>query len=112
MLQILPFMLLSYRNMRLDSETKSALKQEFHLIWKRKEYHIAQDLARELYHNFKLHLDDIEVSMVAMLMLSFEKIKIITWKVKIMTTCEQPLVTLLTSWRAVISYISRINRIC
>lgn len=73
MLQILPFMLLSYRNMRLDSETKSALKQEFHLIWKRKEYHIAQDLARELYHNFKLHLDDIEVSMVAMLMLSFRK---------------------------------------
>ncbi|ESA54582.1 TPA: transcription antiterminator [Streptococcus pyogenes] len=73
MLQILPFMLLSYRNMRLDSETKSALKQEFHLIWKRKEYHIAQDLARELYHNFKFHLDDIEVSMVAMLMLSFRK---------------------------------------
>ncbi|EHI70951.1 BglG family transcription antiterminator [Streptococcus ictaluri] len=75
MLQILPFILLSYRNMQLHSETKNALKQEFNLIWKRKEYQIAKSLASELYHNFKLHLDDIEVGMVAMLMLSFRKDK-------------------------------------
>lgn len=70
MLQILPFILLSYRNMQLHSETKTALKSDFNLIWKRKEYQIAKALASELYHNFKLHLDDIEV---AMLMLSFRK---------------------------------------
>lgn len=73
MLQILPFILLSYRNMQLHSETKTALKSDFNLIWKRKEYQIAKALANELYHNFKLHLDDIEVGMVAMLMLSFRK---------------------------------------
>lgn len=73
MLQILPFMLLSYRNMQLNSDIKSALKKDFNLIWKRKEYQIAQELAGELYQNFKLHLDDIEVGMVAMLMLSFRK---------------------------------------
>lgn len=73
MLQILPFILLSYRNMQLHSETKTALKSDFNLIWKRKEYQIAKALASELYHNFKLHLDDIEVGMVAMLMLSFRK---------------------------------------
>ncbi|HEL0009763.1 TPA: transcription antiterminator [Streptococcus equi subsp. zooepidemicus] len=73
MLQILPFILLSYRNMQLHSETKTALKRDFNLIWKRKEYQIAKALASELYHNFKLHLDDIEVGMVAMLMLSFRK---------------------------------------
>ncbi|HEK9519615.1 TPA: transcription antiterminator, partial [Streptococcus equi subsp. equi] len=73
MLQILPFILLSYRNMQLHSETKTALKRDFNLIWKRKEYQIAKALASELYHNFKLHLDDIEVGMIAMLMLSFRK---------------------------------------
>lgn len=73
MLQILPFILLSYRNMQLHSETKTALKRDFNLIWKRKEYQIAKALANELYHNFKLHLDDIEVGMVAVLMLSFRK---------------------------------------
>lgn len=73
MLRILPFILLSYRNMQLHSETKTALKSDFNLIWKRKEYQIAKALASELYHNFKLHLDDIEVGMVAMLMLSFRK---------------------------------------
>lgn len=73
MLQILPFILLSYRNMQLHSETKTALKSDFNLIWKRKEYQIAKALASELYHNFKLRLDDIEVGMVAMLMLSFRK---------------------------------------
>lgn len=73
MLQILPFILLSYRHMQLHSETKTALKRDFNLIWKRKEYQIAKALASELYHNFKLHLDDIEVGMVAMLMLSFRK---------------------------------------
>lgn len=73
MLQILPFILLSYRNMQLHSETKTALKSDFNLIWKRKEYQIAKALASELYHNFKLHLDDIEVGMVAILMLSFRK---------------------------------------
>ncbi|XCY66433.1 transcription antiterminator [Streptococcus iniae] len=73
MIQILPFILLSYRNMQFSNEIQEALKQDFNLIWKRKEYFIAKDLAKELYKQFKLHLDDIEMSLVAMLMLSFRK---------------------------------------
>lgn len=75
MIQILPFILLSYRNMKFSNEVKDSLKQDFNLIWKRKEYFIAKDLAKELYRHFKLHLDDIEVGLVAMLMLSFRKDK-------------------------------------
>ncbi len=75
MIQILPFILLSYRNMRCDYQVIETLKKDFNLIWKRKEYYIAKDLAKELYKHFKLHLDDIEVGLVAMLMLSFRKDK-------------------------------------
>ncbi|GAA5356683.1 transcription antiterminator [Streptococcus uberis] len=75
MIQILPFILLSYRNMRFTKEVKDSLKEDFNLIWKRKEYYIAKDLAKQIYQHFKLHLDDIEVGLVAMLMLSFRKDK-------------------------------------
>ncbi len=75
MIQILPYILLSYRNMQYQYEVKEALKNDFNMIWKRKEYYIAKDLAKELYLQFKLHLDDIEIGLVAMLLLSFRKDK-------------------------------------
>lgn len=75
MIQILPFILLSYRNMLCDHQVIETLKKDFNLIWKRKEYYIAKDLADKLYKRFKLHLDEIEVGLVAMLMLSFRKDK-------------------------------------
>ncbi|MGT2958350.1 ascorbate 6-phosphate lactonase [Streptococcus bovimastitidis] len=75
MIQILPFILLSYRNMPCDQQVIETLKKDFNLIWKRKEYYIAKDLADKLYRRFKLHLDEIEVGLVAMLMLSFRKDK-------------------------------------
>ncbi|MGT2887957.1 transcription antiterminator [Streptococcus didelphis] len=75
MIQILPYILLSYRNMQFTAEVKDALKKDFNLIWKRKEYYIAKDLAEQLYTHFKLHLDEIEIGLVAMLMLSFRKDK-------------------------------------
>lgn len=75
MIQILPFILLSYRHMTCDHQVIEALKRDFNLIWKRKEYYIAKDLADKLYKRFKLHLDEIEVGLVAMLMLSFRKDK-------------------------------------
>ncbi|KHD44696.1 BglG family transcription antiterminator [Streptococcus hongkongensis] len=75
MIQILPFILLSYRNMQYSNDVKESLRKDFNLIWKRKEYYIAKDLAKELFNHFKLHLDDIEIGLVAMLMLSFRKDK-------------------------------------
>lgn len=75
MVQILPFVLLSYRNMQYGKEIRDALQKDFSLIWKRKEYYIAKDLADQLFLNFKLYLDDIEVGLVAMLLLSFRKDK-------------------------------------
>lgn len=75
MVQILPFVLLSYRNMQYGKQVKETLEKDFSLIWKRKEYYIAKDLAHQLFINFKLFLDDIEVGLVAMLLLSFRKDK-------------------------------------
>ncbi|WP_159584057.1 BglG family transcription antiterminator [Streptococcus halichoeri] len=75
MIKILPFILLSYRNMAFSSEFKETLQQEFDRIWKRKEYYIARDLADELAVRFNLILDHVEIGLIAMLMLSFRKDK-------------------------------------
>lgn len=73
MIQILPFILMAYRKMRLSPEVQTSLNSDFSLVWQRKEYEIAKELADELEENFQLSLDEIEVGLVAMLMLSFRK---------------------------------------
>ncbi|MCU9533062.1 BglG family transcription antiterminator [Streptococcus sp. CSL10205-OR2] len=75
MVKILPFILLSYRNMQFSNHIKSGLDQDFDLIWKRKEYVIAKEFAQQLRQKFDIHLDNIETGLVAMLMLSFRKDK-------------------------------------
>ncbi|MBP2623674.1 BglG family transcription antiterminator [Streptococcus oricebi] len=73
MLRILPYLLLSYRNMVLSEQAKSDLKREFSLIRKRVEYRTAQKLQELLNQKLGLKLDEIEVSWIAILLLSYRK---------------------------------------
>ena len=73
MVQILPYLLLSYQSIDLTREERDLVRSEFALTWKRLEYVLAQEIAKELAEKFDLHLDMIEISLVAMLLLSFRK---------------------------------------
>lgn len=73
MVQILPYLLLSYQSIDLTKEERDLVRSEFSLTWKRLEYVLAQEIAKELAEKFDLHLDMIEISLVAMLLLSFRK---------------------------------------
>lgn len=73
MLKVLPFVLLSYRNMEVDDLEKRATLKEFGQVRERIEYHVAQDLKDALLKTFDLGLDEIEVSLIAILLLSYRK---------------------------------------
>lgn len=73
MLKVLPFVLLSYRNMELDSLEKRTILKEFEQVGERIEYHVAQDLKDALLKTFGLGLDEIEISLIAILLLSYRK---------------------------------------
>ncbi|ETI85996.1 MAG: PRD protein, partial [Streptococcus anginosus DORA_7] len=73
MLQVLPYLLLSCRNMALNEEEQEDLKCEFTLIRKRIEYQAAKNLNSNLQATFGLQLNDIEISLLAVLLLSYRK---------------------------------------
>lgn len=73
MLKVLPFLLLSYRNMELDELEERAILKEFEQVRERIEYLVAQDFKEALWSSFDLELDDIEVSLIAILLLSYRK---------------------------------------
>ncbi|VUW97051.1 putative licABCH operon regulator [Streptococcus constellatus] len=73
MLQVLPYLLLSCRNMALNEEEQEDLKREFTLIRKRIEYQAAKHLNRNLWTTFGFQLNDIEISLLAVLLLSYRK---------------------------------------
>ncbi|MEZ7570961.1 transcription antiterminator [Streptococcus anginosus] len=73
MLQVLPYLLLSCRNMALSEEEQEDLKREFTLIRKRIEYQAAKNLNSNLQATFGLQLNDIEISLLAVLLLSYRK---------------------------------------
>lgn len=73
MLQVLPYLLLSCRNMALNEEEQEDLKREFTLIRKRIEYQAAKNLNSNLQATFGLQLNDIEISLLAVLLLSYRK---------------------------------------
>lgn len=75
MLKVLPYLLLSYRNMALKPTEQTEIQREFTLIHKRIEYKAAQNLAVSLFERFELALDEIEISLIAMLLLSYRKDK-------------------------------------
>lgn len=75
MLNILPYLLLSYRNMTLKSAEQAEIQREFTLIRKRIEYKAAHNLASSLAERFEEELDEVEISLIAMLLLSYRKDK-------------------------------------
>nr|WP_228063766.1 MULTISPECIES: transcription antiterminator [unclassified Streptococcus] len=75
MLKVLPYLLLSYRNMSLKAVEQAEIQREFTLIRKRIEYKAAQNLAASLFDCFEVALDEIEISLIAMLLLSYRKDK-------------------------------------
>ncbi|MFX3766249.1 ascorbate 6-phosphate lactonase, partial [Streptococcus suis] len=67
------FLLLSYRNMELDDLEERAILKEFEHVRERIEYRVAQELKDALLHTFDLKLDEIEISLIAFLLLSYRK---------------------------------------
>ena len=73
MIQILPYLILSYRNLDLSSDELEAVMRDFSMTWKRQEYQLACSIADGLQKQFDMALDKIEISLIAMLLLSFRK---------------------------------------
>lgn len=83
MLQVLPYLLLSCRNMALNEEEQEDLKREFTLIRKRIKYQAAKHLNNNLGAIFGLKLNDIEISLLTVLCFLTGKIGIFMQPVKI-----------------------------
>lgn len=75
MAETLPYHLLGYRNLHLSETEKMDLRREFYLIRQRKEFELAQDIVAKLEKKFTLVLDDIETSLMTVLLLSYRKDK-------------------------------------
>ena len=75
MLKVLPFLLMAYRNMDMDKSGSvyQSLLSDFDKIQKRFEYRTASRLADALMDAFDLQLDQVEISIIAVLLLSFRK---------------------------------------
>ncbi|MGT2906922.1 BglG family transcription antiterminator [Streptococcus dentiloxodontae] len=73
MAKSLPYVLSAYRNMHLSEEEKEFATREFSLARERHEYKLAKELAEGVYDTFGINLDELEKSIVAMLVLSFRK---------------------------------------
>lgn len=73
LLKVLPYLLMCYRNIPLTDEERKAIRKDFVLAQERKEYTLAQQLAQRLLEQFDLSLDEIEMSIIAMLLLSYRK---------------------------------------
>lgn len=73
MLNTLPYLLNSYRNMILSQEELAHIQREFLPIKQRKEYGIAKDIAQGLEQQLGVQLDDVEICLISMLLLSYRK---------------------------------------
>ena len=73
MVATLPYQLLSYQNLGLSEREQRDLLSEFSSIKERKEYEIARHLNENLKREFHIELDEIETSLIAVLLLSYRK---------------------------------------
>ena len=75
MLKVLPYLLMAYRNMEVghDEAEYQRLLADFTNIRKRFEFKAASRLASHLEVSFGLSLDEVEISLIAVLLLSFKK---------------------------------------
>lgn len=101
-IQILPYLLLSYRSIELTEAERLVVRQDFSLTWKRIEFHLARQIADGLTEQFEIELDDIEVSLIAMLLLSFRKYRDLHLEsqdyAEMRTTLDQFLQTIKTTY--------------
>nr|WP_239548925.1 transcription antiterminator [Streptococcus loxodontisalivarius] len=73
MLQILPYLLMSYRNTVMTAQERDEVERDFSLTRQKKEYQLAEEIAAGVEENFDFQMDDIEISLIAMLLLSYRK---------------------------------------
>ncbi|MCB5015707.1 transcription antiterminator [Streptococcus mutans] len=73
MVATLSYQLLSYQNLGLSEREQRDLLSEFSPIKERKEYEIARHLNENLKREFHIELDEIETSLIAVLLLSYRK---------------------------------------
>ena len=73
MLQMLPYLLLSCNNVVRYQERHQEIEKEFSLIRKRIEYQVSKKLGERLFQKFGISLSELEVSLVAVLLLSYRK---------------------------------------
>lgn len=73
MLQILPYLLMSYQNMIPSSYNLETIQKDFHLAQERIEYDVASKLVQKLEVEFDVTYDDMAKNIIAVLLLSFRK---------------------------------------
>lgn len=73
MLKTLPYLILCYRHLPLTEGERLTLQDELLMTEERKEHSLAQMIAQGLREQFDLHLDDIEILLIALLLLSYRK---------------------------------------
>lgn len=73
MVEMLPYLRMKYRNMELTKQEKAELLKDFSLTEKRLEYQVATKITKGFQEKFGIELDEIEVCIIAMLLLSFRK---------------------------------------
>ncbi|MBM7635480.1 PRD domain-containing protein [Streptococcus saliviloxodontae] len=73
MLQILPYLLASYHNTVMTDQEREEVERDFALTRQKKEYQLAEEIAKGVHDQFGLKMDDIEISLIAMLLLSYRK---------------------------------------
>lgn len=73
MIHLLPYLLSSYRHTNLTVSDKQNILAEFYLARQRKEYQIAKSIADQLSEHLEVVLDEIEICLIATLLLSYRK---------------------------------------
>lgn len=75
MVQILPYLLMSYHNTKVKTYDFEDVKQDFLLVQERIEYSVATKIVHSLEEKFGISYDDMDKYIIAILLLSFRKDK-------------------------------------
>lgn len=73
MLKALPYLLLGYRNMSLSPTEKRQMISDFSPVKQRIEYRVARQLQHQVKSVLGVEIDDIEVYLISILLLSYRK---------------------------------------
>ncbi|MGT2757130.1 BglG family transcription antiterminator [Streptococcus ovuberis] len=73
MIRMLPYILLCYRNSELSSQEREDVNRELSLVHKRMEFKIAKQISLHLAQHYAIFLDNIELALIGILLLSSRK---------------------------------------